>query len=221
MIPEKPTGYNPLFRQLLFLGTLIAIAVILFRQLEFFIGAFLGALTMYVVLRRVLFRMVDKRGWRRGIAAMVLVGGMTVLLLAIGFLVFEVIAAEMPDIDTSRVAVTVQALPERINRSIGFVVITDDMFSRLSDYLSGFVSGVLNSAYSFVANVFMMMVILYFMLAYARGMERSILAYVPFKGESLCLIEHELHNMIYSNAVGIPLVMLSQGVAAGLLYWAQ
>ena len=220
MALEKKTNYNPLFRQLLFLGVLIAIAVILFRQLDFFIGAFLGALTLYIVLRNLLFRMVEKRGWRRGIAAMVLVGGMTVILLAVGFLVFEVIASEMPDIDTSRVVVAVQALPDKINDTAGFVVITDDTFSKLSGYLSGFVSGVLNSAYSFVANVFMMMVILYFMLAYARAMERSMLAYVPFKGESLCLIEHELHNMIYSNAVGIPLVMLSQGVAAGLLYWA-
>jgi predicted PurR-regulated permease PerM len=65
-----------------------------------------------------------------------------------------------------------------------------------------------------------MLVILYFMLAFARKMERKLLAYSPFKGDCLDLLTHEIHDMIYSNAIGIPLVMLSQGIAAGVVYWA-
>ncbi len=70
MTTEKPTHYNVFFRQLLFLGVLITIAVILFRQLNFFIGAFLGALTMYVVLRNLHFRLIEKYRWRSGMSAM-------------------------------------------------------------------------------------------------------------------------------------------------------
>jgi len=217
---EKIKNYNAFFRQLLFLGVLIAIALILFKQLQFFIGAFLGALTMYVVLRNMLFRLVEKHHWRAGIASMALVLLMTVILLGVGFLVFEVVASEIPNIDTSKIMVTVKALPDRINEMMGAKVINDSIFSQLSGFFGKFASGIVNSTYSFAANVFMMLVILYFMLAYARRMERKVLDYIPFKGQSLDLLLHEVHSMIYSNAVGIPLVMLSQGIAAGLIYWA-
>ncbi len=220
MATEKTTGNNPFFRQLLFLGVLIAIALILFKQLQFFIGAFLGALTMYIVLRNLLFRLVEKHNRRSGTAALALVGMMTVILLGLGYLVFELVAAQIPSIDTSQVLQSVQAMPEKINAYVGFKAVNDGIFAKIPQFLSGFVSDIINSTYSFAANVFMMLVILYFMLANARKMEKNVEAYLPFKGNSRGLIEHEVHNMIYSNAVGIPLVMLSQGIVAGIVYWA-
>jgi len=47
---------NLFFRQLLFLGILITIGLVILKQLGFFVGAFLGASTLYVVLRPLLFR---------------------------------------------------------------------------------------------------------------------------------------------------------------------
>jgi len=220
MASEKIRNYNAFFRQLLFLGVLITIALILFKQLQFFIGAFLGALTFYIVLRNLMFRLTDKHHWRAGIASLALVLLMTVVLLGIGFLVFEVIASEIPNIDTSKVMVTVKGLPDKINESLGFVAIDNTIVSQASGFLTKFASGILNSTYSFAANIFMMLVILYFMLAFAHKMEAAVIRYIPFKGKSYDLLTHEIHNMIYSNAVGIPLVMLSQGIAAGLIYWA-
>lgn len=217
---EKIKNYNPVFRQLLFLLVLIATGLILFDQLDFFIGAFLGAVVFYIVFRNLLFRMIDKRHWRAGIASLVLILGLTVVLLGVGFLIFEVVASEVSDIDTARFLGSVKAMPDRINGLLGFAAVTDSLFSQTSGFFTKLASGILNSAYSFAANVFMMLVILYFMLAYARKMEQKVRAYIPFKGQSFDLLAHEVHNMIYSNAVGIPLVMLSQGVVAGLVYWA-
>ena len=48
---------NLFFRQLLFLGILITIGLVILKQLGFFVGAFLGASTLYVVLRPLLFRL--------------------------------------------------------------------------------------------------------------------------------------------------------------------
>ena len=81
------------------------------------------------------------------------------------------------------------------------------------------VSSLINTTYSFAANVFMMLVILYFMLLKGRKMERHINSYVPFKGKSLCLLKQEVKTIIFSNALGIPIVMLSQALAACLIYW--
>jgi len=219
MANEKTRNYNTFFRQLLFLLVMITIGLILFKQLQFFIGAFLGALTIYIVLRNALFRMTDRYRIRPGIASLLLVLLMTIILLGLGYGIFEMVASEFPAIDTSKIMVTVRELPDRINELAGVTVVNDGFISKISGFLTQFASGILNSTYSFAINVFLMLVILYFMLAYAHRMEAVAIKYSPFQGESRDLLVHEIHNMIYSNAVGIPLIMLSQGIAAAVIYW--
>ena len=66
--PDLPTDTlqknNLFFRQLLFLGILITIGLVILKQLGFFVGAFLGASTLYVVLRSLLFRLTERHSWR-------------------------------------------------------------------------------------------------------------------------------------------------------------
>ena len=64
---------NAFFRQLLFIGMLLFIGLLIVYRLKFFIGAFLGAVTLYVVLRRVMFFLTERWHWRSWLAASVLV----------------------------------------------------------------------------------------------------------------------------------------------------
>ncbi len=64
---------NAFFRQMLFLIVLIGIGVVIFTQLKFFVGSFLGALTIYVVVRTVMFRMVEKHHVSKWLASLLLV----------------------------------------------------------------------------------------------------------------------------------------------------
>ena len=210
---------NLFFRQLLFLGILITIGLVILKQLGFFVGAFLGASTLYVVLRPLLFRLTERHSWRSWLAAALLVLCTTVLLLGLGFLIYEVIAAEIPNVDTSKIVGFFEKQVIRLNELIGFEAIPKDLLENSGTFLTKMVSSLINTTYSFAANVFMMLVILYFMLLKGRKMERHINSYVPFKGKSLCLLKQEVKTIIFSNALGIPIVMLSQALAACLIYW--
>lgn len=86
-------------------------------------------------------------------------------------------------------------------------------------FLIGIATGLLNTTYTFVANLFMMIVFLYFMFANGRAMEQVVLKYSPFQGASLDVLKKEVKNMVYSNAVGIPVIMLLQGLIAAAGYW--
>lgn len=215
----KTRTNNAFFRQLLFLAVLITIGLIIFHQLAFFVGSFLGAVTLYVVLRPLFFHLTEQRGWKPGFTSFLLVIGMSLIVLGLGYLVFEVIASEVSGLDTSRLMKSIDALPGRINHWIGYQVITSNLWSQSASYLTRFFSSILNTTYSFAANIFMMMVILFFMLFHARIMEKKLFAYLPFSGNSLGMIQEEFQNMIYSNAIGIPVVMISQALAAALVYW--
>ena len=216
----KTRTNNAFFRQLLFLAVLIAIGLIIFHQLAFFVGSFLGAVTLYVVLRPLFFNLTEKRGWKPGITSFLLVVGMSLVVLGLGYLIFEVIASEISSLDTSRLMKSINTLPNRINHWLGYQVITSNLWSQSAAYLTRFFSSILNTTYSFAANIFMMMVILFFMLFHARSMEQKLFSYLPFSGNSLGMIQDEFQNMIYSNAIGIPVVMISQALAAALVYWA-
>lgn len=210
---------NAFFRQLLFLGVLVTIGLILLRQLDFFVGAFLGAITIYVVLRGWLFRLTEQRRWKPGLAAMTLVTATSVMLLGLGYLIFEVIASEVTDIDTSKIIEGFNGTIAQINDWVGYRVVSGKLLEESKDFITKFASMLINTTYSFVANIFLMVVILYFMLAGGRKMERTLLRYAPFRGKRLGVVKEEIRSMIFSNAVGIPVVMIAQSVTAGLVYW--
>lgn len=210
---------NAFFRQLLFLGILILIGTVMLKQLAFFLGSFLGAITLYVVFRGLMFRMVGNHKWKPWLASLVIVAGISIVLLGLGFLVFEVLAKEIPNVDTSQILGIFNTLVDNVNRFIGFELIPADVIKESSSLITSMVSTIVNTTYSFAANIFMMIIILYFMLAHANTLEDKAKRYIPFRGESREQLTGEITSIIYSNAVGIPLTMLSQGLVAALIYW--
>lgn len=216
---NRTDRYNPFFRQLLFLGVLVATGLVIFWQLNFFVGAFLGATTIYVVLRGTLFRLTEERRWKPWIASSLLVTLTCVLLLCIGYVIFEVVASEIPKVDTTQVVDSFNKLITKINDLIGYKVVSGKLLTESKDFITQFASMLINTTYSFAANIFLMVVILYFMLAAGRRMEDNLLRYAPFNGRSLKLIKREVKDMIFSNAVGIPVVMVAQAATSALFYW--
>ena len=204
---------------MLFLGVLVTLGIIIFWQLSFFVGAFLGAITLYVVLRPPLFYLTEKRHWKSWIVSALLVIATCVVLLGIGYVVFDVIASEIPQVNSARIVDAFSHLMTKINDLTGNQIVPAKLLAESKDIITGFVSMLINTTYSFAANILLMLVILYFMLAAGRKMENHLYRYIPFSGQSLQLIRREAKTTIFSNAVGIPVIMIAQAVTAALLYW--
>lgn len=210
---------NLFFRQLLFLAIIIAIGIVIFNHLSFVVGSFLGALTLYIVYRETLFRLIEKRGWKPWLAALMFIVLTVIVLCALLFGVFKLIGAELSNLKMGELFDKAKGVPAMVNDFMGFTVISAGNMDRLASYATNLASGVLNSTYSAVINILLMLIILYFMLARGRKMEYRLRRYNPFRGESRHLINDEVTGIIYSNAVGIPVIMLGQGLVAALVYW--
>lgn len=213
------TRENAFFRHLLYLVVLVTIGVILFRQLNFFVGAFLGAITIYVVLRNAMFRMVEKWKMHHWIAALVLVAVTSLVLAGFGYILVTAVGSEVANLDISAVIAKVNAAFETVNTKLGLNLIPQDIISRSDNVIKAVVNGILNATYSFTANIFMMLLVLYFMLTSGRRMEEKVWAYAPFKGRSLDMVRREAKTMIYSNAVGMPVILVLQTLVSTLIYW--
>ncbi len=210
---------NLVFRQLLFLGILILMGAVMLHQLSFFIGSFLGAIAFYIVFRKLIFTMVEHHRWPAWLAALVIVVGICVVLLGLGYLLFDVIAREFDNIDISTLPEFARDAVPKVNEYIGFDILSPDLVHSSTSVLAKIANSILNTTYSFAANILMTILLLYFMLAHARKLERRVGKYVPFCGDSRKVLMEEMTSIIYSNAIGIPFMMLAQGLVAALVYW--
>lgn len=218
MIDKKVGLNNAFFRQLLYLAFLIVIGLVIFDQLKFFVGSFLGAVTLYVVFRAPLFWLKEKRKWKSWVAALFLVAVTIALMAGAGYFIFKMLAAEIPNIDTSQIGSKIDKGIKQLNDFIHISIIPDNIAVTAGKYITGILTGIINTSYNFAANLFMMVVILYFMFAGGRRMESYIYRYSPFRGENLGLLKTEFKHMVFSNAIGIPLIMIGQMLAAALIY---
>ena len=79
-----------LLRQIFFIAIILFLGIILFRELWFFTSAFLGAVTFYVIMRERMFYLTENKGWKPGVAAMVLMLlSFFVILVPIVFTIFQ------------------------------------------------------------------------------------------------------------------------------------
>ncbi len=210
---------NSFFRQLLFIVALIGIGLVIWRQLGFLVSCFLGASTIYIVLRSPLFYLTDKKKWKPWKAGLLLVFATILVLSALGFVVFEIVASEIGYLDTDGLMDSFASVANNINTFVGFPLISKQIVIESKDVLTSLVSNLLNKTYNVAINFLLMLLVLYFMFANGHAMEKRILQYIPFTGNDLALIKKEVKDMIYGNAIGIPVIMLAQGIVAYLGYW--
>ncbi|MCD8072415.1 MAG: AI-2E family transporter, partial [Alistipes sp.] len=214
------TKYNEFYRQLLFLAGLLTVGILIFLQLKFFVGAALGAFTLYVVFRHWNFYLTEKKDWKPWVAGLALSMFCFLLLSLIGFGAYKVIANEMPSVDASKIVEYVKDLSGKINKAVGFNVVSENVIQKSGGVATKIVSGILNTTYSFAANIFMMLIIVYFMFTKGRKLECYAYRFSPFKGDSMATIRKDVKNIVYSNAIGIPVIMVAQTIASSIIYWA-
>src|SRR6185503_15362322 len=87
-------------RQFFFIALLLLIGIILFRELQSFIPALLGAITLYVLLHGWMLYLSEKKKWRKGWTA--------VLLMLLSFIVILLPVALLADLLSSKIAYAFQ-----------------------------------------------------------------------------------------------------------------
>ena len=72
-------------RQFFFILIILMLGILLFLQLQSFLPALLGAITLYVLLRRWMFYLTENKKWRKGWTALLLmIFSMIVRLFSVG-----------------------------------------------------------------------------------------------------------------------------------------
>ena len=207
-------------RQFFFILIILMLGILLFLQLQSFLPALLGAITLYVLLRRWMFYLTEKKKWRKGwTAVLLMLFSFIVILLPVGLLVNMLSSKISYAIQHSEELV--QALKKvvaNIENRFDVTLTSDENINKLGNTITQSLPKILGATFNTLTTIFFMYFILYFMLVNRSKLEKTLYEYIPLRDENVHRISKEVNTMVVSNAIGIPLVAFAQGVVGLIGY---
>ncbi|MGH2552660.1 MAG: AI-2E family transporter, partial [Chitinophagaceae bacterium] len=207
-------------RQIFFILIILLLGLLLFQELKSFLPALLGSITLYVLLRRGMFYLTEKKKWRRGWTA--------VLLMLFSFIVILLPVGALVNMLSSKISYTVHHSEElmvalkkvvaNIETRFDVTITSDENINKLGNSIAQSLPKILGATFNTLSTIFFMFFILYFMLVNGRKMEDALYEYIPLRDENVSKIRKEVNMMVVSNALGIPLVAIAQGVVGLIGY---
>ena len=208
-------------RQIFFLLAIVLLGLLLFLELYSFLPALLGAVTLYIVMRKAMFYLTIKKKWRKGWTALALMLiSMIIILLPIGVLVDMLSSKITYAIGHSNELVeALKKIVADLEKRFSIEIVSDENINKLGNLLAENLPKVLSATFNTLGTIFFMYFMLYFMLVNGRQMENDLYEHVPLKDENVNKLGFEVQNMVVSNAIGIPVIALLQGIVAVIGYY--
>lgn len=210
-------------RELIFEWTLIGLLLILggllFVQAMPFLNGTLGAITLYILLRRTNIYLANRLSpglapWILTIAVAIFVvlpfsAAIWYIIELINNLDFDINVVIKRFADTIKYLESTTKLDLVSEKSIAFAT------AKITAFMNSLVAGINDAA----INLFTALLILFFLLAGGIRMERGIARCLPFNDRNKTIVINKVSTIVKSNAIGIPLLAMIQGTVAAVGYY--
>lgn len=207
-------------RQFFFIVVVLLLGILLFLELYTFLPALLGAITLYILMHRWMFYLTEKRKWRKGWAALA--------LMLLSFIVILLPVALLINMLSSKVSYAIQHSSELVaalkqivsdlEQRFNITIASEANINKVGSTIASGLPKILGATFNTLTTIFFMYFILYFMLVNGRKMEDAIYEYIPLKDENMSRVGKEVNTMVVSNAIGIPVIAVAQGITALICY---
>jgi predicted PurR-regulated permease PerM len=207
-------------RQFFFIVIILLIAILLFSELQSFLPALLGAITLYILLHKWMLRLTEKRKWRKGWTALLLMFfSMVVILLPVALLANLLSSKVTYAIEHSAELTTaLKKVVASVEQRFDVIIASDANINKLGNTIAQSLPRILGATFGTLSTIFFMYFILYFMLVNSRKMETTLYEYIPLRDENVGRLGKEVNRTVVSNAIGIPVIALAQGIVALIGY---
>ncbi|MDH6356414.1 AI-2E family transporter [Parabacteroides sp. PF5-9] len=198
------------------IAIIIGLGVVLFTQITPFLGGILGAFTIYVLVRKQMIFLTEKKKMRPSMAALLLLGETTLFVLIPLSLAAWLIISKLQhfSLDTTIILNTAQHLADIIQEKTGYNVLDKENLLNAVAILPKIGQSLVGSISDLSINLVALIFVLYFMLISCRQMESWFYTILPFSQRNKDRVLKEVYLLVKSNAIGIPLLAVIQGVVA-------
>lgn len=207
-------------RQILLLTILIGLGWILWREMYFMFSGFLGAVALYVLMRRPMLYLVFRKKWKHWVAALCLMLlSLFVIIYPFAWIINVLIQKLAPLMsDTSRIQESLQEIDQFLHKRYNFDLLSVSNIEKVSGFATNVGSRVVTTTLSTITNIFVMYFILWFMLMKVGDIQRWLRKALPVRRDNADKVLKEMRDMIFSNSIGIPVLGAVQGIVAMIGY---
>lgn len=93
-------------------------------------------------------------------------------------------------------------------------LLSQEGLMRVSSYITSIAKTIVGEISTFLINSFVLLFVLYFMLLSSRQLESYLYDLLPFDEKNKGYIAGRVKDLVLSNAIGIPLLAIAQGIVA-------
>jgi len=204
-----------IIRQIFILLLIVLVGWLIFNEMLPYFSGVLGAVTLYVLLRGMMSKLVNK-GWNTSLAAscLMLASFLVILVPIAGIIAMLSNKISIAANNSEKVIKAIEAQLKEWESRIGYNLTSQIDASAISSWLSENLQGLAGGTFTSVIAISIMYFLLFYMLTNRKKLRESLFEYIPISDKSLKIIGTETRQMVRANALGIPLVALAQGVVA-------
>ena len=161
---------------------IIGLGIILFRQITPFLSGLLGALTIYILVRRQMTYLSEKRKMKRSIAATIITAeAILCFLIPLALVVWlAIINLQNINLDPQAIIAPFEQTAAIIKAKTGYNILGGDSLSFVLSSLPRIGQTLMGGISSFAVNMFVLVFVLYFMLIGGKKMEQYVNGILPF-----------------------------------------
>lgn len=211
--PKIPTQ---IIRQLFIIGVILAIGGLIFSKLLPYLSGLLGALTLYVIMRKSMRILCHKRKWPKPLAAGVLMFlSFICIVVPIGGVII-MLSNKITTIskDFQEVSGPIKDFIGKIESDYNINLSSRMDANAISEWITSHLQEWLGTTFNAFMAILLMYFVLYFMLVNHERFREIVCQYIPMNTKNLQEVGREVRGMVRANAIGIPLVGLAQGIVS-------
>lgn len=202
------------------IAIILVLGVILFIEFTPFFGGILGAFTIYILVRNHMLYLTEVKRMRRSRVALIILAESILcflipLSLAVWLFVHKI---QNVNLDPEMYIRSIEHFAQLVEDKIDYNFLDKSNLSSLTAALPRVGQVVMGSITSFTINILVLIFVLYFMVIGGREMENYIYDLLPFNKQNKSVVLGEINVLVKSNAIGIPLLALAQGIVALIGY---
>lgn len=211
---EKPIS-SAHIRQIFVILLILALCAAILWELLPYLTGILGAITIYVLFRKWMQRLV-KKGWNKNLAAIALMLvsliGILIPVSGIALMLGNKITKTLENSD--EMVSTLKGQLGTWEDSLGFNLTSQLDAENLSGWLTEHLKNAVGGTFSMLISLGIMYFLLYYMFTLQGDLKSFVSRFVPMGKEGFDQVSKKINASVRSNALGIPLVAIAQGVIA-------
>lgn len=214
---------NHAINQIMLIAIILLACLLIFKNLSYYLPGFLGAITLYIVFRNVYFNLTENKKWNRAATSLMFIGLSIIFIVMPLWGLIDYLAPQITSFlaNTDQIVNKFNEVKEYMKDKplLEHIDLSDEAIIQFVQSLTRYLPNVINSVAELLINMIVTFFVLYFMQIQGRKMEDYIEEIFPFSKQSQQEIWTDVDHMVRTNAIGIPILGIFQGIVAIIGYY--